>query len=193
MKTKGLVLLIACCVLFAAMSVGAEGAKQSSKIPIQNRGTPLPASWDDYPWEIQHVVKQGEFLFMLAGFYYMDGNKWNWIYEINSDKIKKSHIIKPGQVLTIRVPRDWEPPMAYRTWYERTREQFASGATGAVGGAAVERRSKKGGKRLKAGPGYNEGPEGYADDEPAAPAGKSYTDRARAKNGAGSVDPETPE
>jgi len=88
-----------------------------------NAGVPLPAL-TDLPWEVEHHVKEGEFLYMLAGYYYQDGRKWNWIYEFNKDRLADPNHIYPGQVLIIRVPKGWAPPLPYALWYDRMREQF---------------------------------------------------------------------
>ena len=147
-RFKGLFLIFAVGVIFGATSISVAAAPR-------NVGAQLPASWDSYQWEVQHTVRPGEFLFMIAGYYYKDGRKWTWIYELNRGKIANPNRIKPGQVLVIRVPKGWEPPMSYNTYYDRTREQYAAN-TGGVG----------------SGPGFNEGPEGYvtADEEKVTPA-----------------------
>ena len=92
----------------------------------RNEGVPLP-DWSEYQWEIEHKVKPGEYLYMLAGYYYKDGKKWNWIYELNRNKIMNPNKIRQGQVLIIKVPRGWEPPMPYNSWYERMRDQYSAG------------------------------------------------------------------
>jgi hypothetical protein len=96
----------------------------ASDIAPQNTGVPMPAL-SELPWEMQHKVIAGEFLYMLAGYYYQDGRKWNWIYETNRDRIADPNRIYPGQVLIIRLPRGWTPPMSYKTWYDRMREQYS--------------------------------------------------------------------
>lgn len=81
------------------------------------------------PWELEHKVRPGEHLHMLAGFYYRDAKKWEMIYQSNMNIIENPKWIYPGQVLTIRLPKDWEPPMSYEVWYEK----FATSGTGPSG------------------------------------------------------------
>ena len=120
--------LVAIGALTAVLFLGGSRiAMAKGEMPPVNVGTPLPANWNDYPWEIQHTVKDGEFLYMLAGFYYRDGRKWNWIYETNRDLITNPNKIRPGTVLKIKVPKNWEPMMPYNTWYVRMREQYTAG------------------------------------------------------------------
>lgn len=115
--------LLALAIASVTMLMG--GRVAVGEVAPENYGTPLPASWDQYPWEVEHKVIQGEFLYMLAGFYYRDGRKWNWIWEYNRAKIGENpNRIKPGTILTIRVPRDWSPPMPYSKWYETMREEY---------------------------------------------------------------------
>ena len=79
------------------------------------------AEGEDLLMKIQHLVKPGESLSMLAGYYYRSGRKWKRIYENNMDKIQNPNLIHPGQVLIIRIPRNWEPPMSYYKWYKAMR------------------------------------------------------------------------
>jgi len=117
---------------FFIVSVAAAAPKTALK------GKPLP-NWSEYPWEYKHKVKEGEYLFMLAGYYYGDCHKWNWIYETNKGVIKNPNRIRVGQTLLIRLPRDWEPSMPYEEWYKRTKYlSGAEGAAGAGGGTAVK-------------------------------------------------------
>ena len=121
--------LVAIGALTAVLFLGGSRIASAETAP-PNYGTPLPSSWNDYPWEIQHTVRDGEFLYMLAGFYYRDGRKWNWIYETNRDLITNPNRIRPGTVLSIRVPRNWTPMMPYNVWYVRMREQYTAGSGG---------------------------------------------------------------
>jgi hypothetical protein len=116
----GLIILGLVGLLFGSGPVQARSSSRHYTTP----STPLP-DWSQYEWEVEHKVKAGEFLFMLAGYYYQDGRKWNWIYETNRDKIRNPNRIKPGQVLIIKVPKNWEPVMPYNVWFERTKEESA--------------------------------------------------------------------
>lgn len=127
-KGAKLLFLVSAVMLLTLTAGNAFGVK-----PPPNKGTPLPASWNDYPWEIEHIVGPGEFLYMLAGFYYRDGRKWNWIYELNREIIGENpNKIKPGQKLIIRVPRNWEPPMPYSLWLQSMGEQYLGTGGGSI-------------------------------------------------------------
>jgi|GEM_PF-3173711 len=139
--------LVTGVVIIAVSGVILYVASALAATPPPNTGVPLP-DWSQYQWEIDHKVRPGEFLFMLAGYYYQDGRKWNWIYELNRNKIRNPNLIRTGQVLTIRVPKGWEPPIPYETWYERTKEQYSGmGVKYGVGAPGTE------------------GPEGYVTEE----------------------------
>lgn len=133
---KKLITVSVAAVIMAlfVMSVSVAASKDSKKA---GTGKPLP-DWSEYPWEYKHRVREGEFLFMLAGYYYGDCHKWNWIYETNKGAIKNPNRIRVGQTLIIRLPRGWEPPMSYETWYQRTR--YVAGAGGAEGEGSPEAR-----------------------------------------------------
>lgn len=120
-------------LISAAMMLLLSGETAFGVKPPPNTSTPLPTTWSDYPWEIEHIVKPGEFLYMLAGFYYRDGRKWNWIYEVNREIIGENpNKIKPGQKLIIRVPRNWEPPMPYALWLQSMGEQYIGKGAGFI-------------------------------------------------------------
>ena len=121
----GLVIIGIVGLLFGSGPVQARSRSHGRLYAVS---TPLP-DWSQYEWEVEHKVRAGEYLFMLAGYYYQDPRKWNWIYETNRDKIRNPNRIKPGQVLTIRVPKNWEPVVPYNVWYERTKEEFAGYGT----------------------------------------------------------------
>lgn len=122
MKSWTRIGVLALGVVMAALLFTGSGVAAGDSGP-HNTGVPLPAI-TDVPWEVEHHVREGEFLYMLAGYYYQDGRKWNWIYEWNRDKLVDANHIYPGQVLIIRVPKGWSPPLAYGLWYDRMREQY---------------------------------------------------------------------
>jgi len=57
------------------------------------------------PVEIKntYVVKEGDYLWMIAGKSDVYGNSFKWVelYRANMDKIKNPHLIYPGQKLTV--------------------------------------------------------------------------------------------
>jgi len=144
--------LIAAFAMTAVMAVFLFAAVAFAGPPSQKPRVDLP-DWSKYAWEIEHKVKPGEFLFMIAGYYYKDGRKWNWVYDLNRNKIVNPNLIKPGQKLIIKVPRGWSPPMPYAKWYERNREHYVPLTAG---------------ERYGVGPPGTEGPEGYVTEEPAS-------------------------
>ncbi|MFQ5840315.1 MAG: hypothetical protein ACE5HK_06310 [Candidatus Methylomirabilales bacterium] len=75
---------------------------------------PAPA-----PLEALHRVEPGDFLFLIAGYYYNDPNQWERIYRANRDRIKNPHRIEKGLVLRIPLPPDWEPRAPYQEWKAR--------------------------------------------------------------------------
>lgn len=118
MQRKLINLSLGLVMVAMLMSVGSVSANSPPKF----QPVPMPPL-SELPWEYEHRVRPGEYLFMLAGYYYQDYRKWNWIYETNLDKIRVASRIYTGQVLTIRLPRGWEPPMPYGKWYDRNKEQ----------------------------------------------------------------------
>ncbi len=48
-----------------------------------------------------HMVKSGETLSKIAKQYYGDANKYNTIFEANTDKLKSADMIHPGDELVI--------------------------------------------------------------------------------------------
>ncbi|HLE25843.1 MAG TPA: hypothetical protein VI935_09375 [Thermodesulfobacteriota bacterium] len=59
---------------------------------------------------ITHIVKKGEELHLLAGYYLLNARDWYLIYNRNSDVIRNQNRIFPGQELMIYVDNDWQPP-----------------------------------------------------------------------------------
>jgi hypothetical protein len=119
--------------IIAVSMVFTGGRAAARALPPVNVGVPLPADWSDYQWEYQHVVKQGEYLYMLAGYFYEDGHKWNWIFEANRNVIENPNLIYPGQLITVRVKRGWEPPkhLSLGEWNDVVGEHYQSTGPGA--------------------------------------------------------------
>lgn len=140
MKRLAKVGLLVVGLIAMSLMLGGTVAR-GDEIAPSNVGVPLPAL-TDLPWEIEHKVRPGEFLYMLAGYYYQDGRKWNWIYETNRERIAEPNHIYTGQVLIIRVPRGWEPIMPYNIWYVRMKEEF-SGYKGPGGPAPAPAGSEE--------------------------------------------------
>ncbi len=128
MKRLITVSVAAMVMVFFILSVSMAASEGSKKGAT---GKPLP-NWSEYPWEYKHKVKDGEFLFMLAGYYYGDCHKWNWIYATNKNRIKNPNRIRVGQTLIIKLPRGWEAPMPYEKWYQRTKYTSPSGKAGGM-------------------------------------------------------------
>lgn len=59
---------------------------------------------------IVHTVKRGEELHLLAGYYLLNSREWYKIHGWNSDVIKNSNRINPGQQLMVYINNDWQPP-----------------------------------------------------------------------------------
>jgi hypothetical protein len=59
---------------------------------------------------IVHTVKRGEELHLLAGYYLLNSREWYKIHSWNSDVIKNTNRINPGQDLMVYVNNDWQPP-----------------------------------------------------------------------------------
>jgi hypothetical protein len=59
---------------------------------------------------IVHTVKRGEELHLLAGYYLLNSREWYKILSWNSDLIKNTNRIYPGQELIVYVNNGWQPP-----------------------------------------------------------------------------------
>ncbi len=59
---------------------------------------------DDTTVYATHQVKSGESLSKIAKHYYGDANKYNLIFQANTDQLKNPDMIHPGQVLKIPNP-----------------------------------------------------------------------------------------
>ncbi len=67
---------------------------------------------------VQHTVQsQQENLHLLASFYYGNSREWRKIYDDNRTVIKNPNRLSVGQVLRIHVGDNWQPIVAYDTWF----------------------------------------------------------------------------
>ncbi|MFQ5840316.1 MAG: hypothetical protein ACE5HK_06315 [Candidatus Methylomirabilales bacterium] len=79
-------------------------------------GSPLPV-------EALHLVEPGDYLYLLAGYYYDDPRQWERIYRTNRDRIKKPSLLEKGLILRIPLPPNWERKEPYQAWKARIGEE----------------------------------------------------------------------
>jgi len=122
MKYTGVITAMALAAIMTVIVV-ASPIKAQETAPAASTAAPSGASK-----EVLHKVREGEFLHMMASYYYGNSRLWTQIYENNKDKIKDPNHIRPGMLLKVEVPVSWEAPMPYDQWYGLAKE----GAQGGV-------------------------------------------------------------
>jgi nucleoid-associated protein YgaU len=63
---------------------------------------------------VEHTVRAGDNLHLIAGYYYKDPRQWKKIYRLNKKLIRNASVLEPGKVLRI----DVEPGQAWEVPYE---------------------------------------------------------------------------
>jgi nucleoid-associated protein YgaU len=61
---------------------------------------------------VEHTVRAGDNLHLIAGYYYKDPRQWKKIYRLNRKQIRNASVLVPGKVLRVAVEpgRSWEIP-----------------------------------------------------------------------------------
>lgn len=68
-----------------------------------------------------HLVRQGDNLHLIAGYYYKDPRQWKRIWRENRGKVRNPHLLAPGTALRVPVGpgAGWEIP--YEEFLARVR------------------------------------------------------------------------
>jgi nucleoid-associated protein YgaU len=82
--------------------------------------TPAPAA--EMPAEgevIEHRVRKGDSLSLLAGYYYRNPRLWRKIYRANSGEVSDPNLLLPGDVLKVRTEPAQQLRMTYSDFLQR--------------------------------------------------------------------------
>ena len=81
-----------------------------------------PAAAAEMPAEgevIEHRVRKGDNLSLLAGYYYRNPRLWKKIYRANSGDVSDPNVLLPGDVLKIRTEPAQQLQMTYSDFLQR--------------------------------------------------------------------------
>jgi nucleoid-associated protein YgaU len=61
---------------------------------------------------VEHTVRSGDNLHLLAGYYYKDPRQWQRIWKLNGKKLRRPSVLAIGSVLRVQTEpgRGWEIP-----------------------------------------------------------------------------------
>ena len=68
---------------------------------------------------IEHSVRKGDSLSLLAGYYYRNPRLWKRIYGANSDDVADPNVLFPGDVLKIKTEPAQQLQMTYSDFLQR--------------------------------------------------------------------------
>ena len=68
---------------------------------------------------IEHRVRKGDSLSLLAGYYYRNPRLWKKIYRGNSGEVSDPNLLLPGDVLKIRTEPAQQLQMTYSDFLQR--------------------------------------------------------------------------
>ena len=82
--------------------------------------TPAPAAEISADGEvIEHHVRKGDSLSLLAGYYYRNPRLWKKIYRANSGDVSNPNVLFPGDVLKIKTAPAQQLQMTYSDFLQR--------------------------------------------------------------------------
>lgn len=72
---------------------------------------------------VEHTVRKGDNLHLIAGYYFKDPRQWQKIYRLNKKTIRHASLLRPGAVIRVEVEpgRSWDIP--YEEFLARTRRK----------------------------------------------------------------------
>lgn len=72
---------------------------------------------------VQHTVRAGDNLHLIAGYYFKDPRQWKKIYRLNKKNVRNASLLEPGTVIRVEVEpgRPWDIP--YENFMSRVRRR----------------------------------------------------------------------